>query len=143
MREEEREEVERRVGEVEDEERRVREELDEWKEGKREVTTLPAAKEAAIGGGVEEQPSHANDDAASAHPQQQSTTNLADLARELDALNKAIEATEREREEKAHEVVKGIEREMQLVEGELIRCVLPLCRRLPGLLAVDGYGAFH
>ncbi|BGP51313.1 hypothetical protein JCM10450v2_007251 [Rhodotorula kratochvilovae] len=102
VRGEERDEVERRLAEVGEMEGTVRDELDEWREGRREVTLPP------------EEPPEDSEDAPPG-------PGLADLARELDALNKAIDAAASERDAQASEVLLGIEREMQAVEGELIQ----------------------
>lgn len=107
--------------EVEREENEVRKALDEWKEGNGTLSANGAVKRPDLAM-VEERRNSLDDNVT------QTTTNsatgpsnLAELAKELDALNKAIEAVEREKADKASEVLKALEREMSVVEGELIQ----------------------
>ena len=48
---------------------------------------------------------------------------LVDLARELDALNKAIEFIEREKRQVAKENLRALEVDLGQIEGELMQCV--------------------
>ncbi|GAA5982348.1 hypothetical protein JCM5350_006152 [Sporobolomyces pararoseus] len=124
----EKDEIEERLKMVEREEEKVRKVLEDWKEG---GGKRPESISAAIGA-VEERRNSTDDSKpanTSGNDSNSTTTggggggtsNLAELAKELDALNKAIEAVEREKAEKAGEVLKALEREMSTVEGELIQ----------------------
>ena len=108
----EREDLELKLREVEEEENRVESELGDWKEGgggnKREGVVV-------VG---EERRNSLEENKVGEVP---GPSGLAELAKELDALNKAIEMVEREKSEKATEVLRALEREMNVVEGELIQ----------------------
>lgn len=49
---------------------------------------------------------------------------LVELARELDALNKAIEVIDREKKQVAKENLRALEVDLDHIEGELIQCVV-------------------
>jgi hypothetical protein len=107
-------EVEERLREATDEEEKVRGVLGEWQEGGK-PTLVEERRHSATG---EDEGQRAAD---TQQQQTGATSNLAELAKELDALNKAIEAVEKEKADKAGEVLKSLEREMMVVEGELIQ----------------------
>ncbi|GAA5942701.1 uncharacterized protein JCM15063_000865 [Sporobolomyces koalae] len=115
----EKEQVEHRLREAEEEEEQVANSLGEWKEGKREVPQPDEERRNSATAVVAEDSVPASGEPPT--PVTAGPSNLAELAKELDALNKAIEAVEREKEEKAGEVLKALEREMTVVEGELIQ----------------------
>lgn len=131
MKGEERESVEDRKKELERIEEEARKELEEWREGKREVA-LPTPQPATP---VREREGLDDEDPGDEGQQEPVAMgeSLPELAKELDSLNKAIEAADQQREEKANDVLKNIEREMQVVEGELMQCVFPSLSPLSSL----------
>lgn len=111
----ERDEQEKRLREVEEEEENVQVELGDWKEGNKREGGAAAA------GGEERRNSTAGIEEENKTVEVNGPSGLAELAKELDALNKAIDQVEREKSDKASEVLKALEREMNVVEGELIQ----------------------
>ncbi|GAA5961154.1 hypothetical protein JCM21900_005882 [Sporobolomyces salmonicolor] len=138
MRGRERDEIEERLKELEKVEEETRRELEEWREGRREVRAPAVSTPPPHAGAVkdkekqvDEPPQADGGEGAAAGAEEDQpragessegpSLNLAELAKELDALNKAIEAVEKEKAEKAGEVLQTLEREMTIVEGELIQ----------------------
>lgn len=103
-RESESQECEERIAELVEEEARIKAELDRKRSGKKEMQIVEVPVVHDEGG--EEEDAHEG---------------LGELARELDAINHAIERAEKERRQTSKDALRALEVELGQIEGELIQ----------------------